>query len=123
MTRPTLPVLFQRFEGLVVFVAAIVAFQASGYAWILFAVGLLAPDISMAGYLKNNVWGAYLYNLGHSYVLPVLLLLLGYNLDASALLVTGTIWIAHIGMDRAAGYGLKELAGFAHTHLGRINFK
>jgi hypothetical protein len=30
------------------------------------------------------------------------------------------IWLAHIGFDRALGYGLKYVAGFASTHLGRI---
>jgi hypothetical protein len=30
------------------------------------------------------------------------------------------IWLAHIGIDRALGYGLKYRTGFANTHLGRI---
>ncbi len=31
------------------------------------------------------------------------------------------IWIAHIAMDRALGYGLKPSpTGFTDTHLGRI---
>ena len=30
------------------------------------------------------------------------------------------IWIAHIGLDRALGYGLKYATGFGDTHLGRI---
>ena len=30
------------------------------------------------------------------------------------------IWLAHIGIDRALGFGLKYEAGFAFTHLGRI---
>jgi hypothetical protein len=30
------------------------------------------------------------------------------------------IWLAHIGIDRMLGYGLKYGAGFAFTHLGRI---
>lgn len=30
------------------------------------------------------------------------------------------IWFAHIGMDRALGYGLKYPSGFRETHLGRI---
>ena len=28
------------------------------------------------------------------------------------------IWAAHIGFDRALGYGLKYAAGFGVTHLG-----
>jgi hypothetical protein len=30
------------------------------------------------------------------------------------------IWLAHIGFDRALGYGLKYTSGFGFTHLGRI---
>ena len=30
------------------------------------------------------------------------------------------IWFAHIGMDRALGYGLKYDADFKDTHLRRI---
>ena len=30
------------------------------------------------------------------------------------------IWIAHIGMDRLLGYGLKYPSGFRDTHLGAI---
>jgi hypothetical protein len=30
------------------------------------------------------------------------------------------IWLAHIGFDRALGYGLKYAGGFGFTHLERI---
>ena len=30
------------------------------------------------------------------------------------------VWAAHVGLDRALGYGLKLPAGFQHTHLGQI---
>jgi hypothetical protein len=33
------------------------------------------------------------------------------------------IWLAHVGFDRALGYGLKYATGFADTHLGRIGRK
>ncbi|HLA02836.1 MAG TPA: DUF4260 family protein [Aestuariivirga sp.] len=29
-------------------------------------------------------------------------------------------WLAHIGLDRAIGYGLKYASDFRDTHLGRI---
>jgi hypothetical protein len=38
----------------------------------------------------------------------------------SAALAIGAIWVAHIGMDRMLGYGLKYGDDFTHTHLGRI---
>ena len=33
-------------------------------------------------------------------------------------LALGLIWLAHIGFDRALGYGLKSASGFRDTHLG-----
>jgi hypothetical protein len=30
------------------------------------------------------------------------------------------VWAAHIGADRAVGYGLKYPTGFEDTHLGRV---
>lgn len=30
------------------------------------------------------------------------------------------IWVAHIGFDRAAGYGIKYSSSFFDTHLGRV---
>lgn len=30
------------------------------------------------------------------------------------------IWLAHIGMDRMLGYGLKYPTDFKDTHLGRL---
>jgi hypothetical protein len=35
-------------------------------------------------------------------------------------LVIALIWLAHIGLDRALGYGLKLTTAFGETHLGRI---
>ncbi|TME29762.1 MAG: DUF4260 family protein, partial [Chloroflexi bacterium] len=32
----------------------------------------------------------------------------------------GAILIAHIGIDRASGFGLKYATSFQDTHLGRI---
>jgi hypothetical protein len=33
-------------------------------------------------------------------------------------LALGLLWLAHIGMDRLARYGLKYDVSFQHTHLG-----
>ncbi|KKB35215.1 hypothetical protein QY97_01956 [Bacillus thermotolerans] len=35
-------------------------------------------------------------------------------------LAVGLIWSAHIGMDRAIGYGLKYSTHFKDTHLNRV---
>ncbi|RUR71319.1 DUF4260 family protein [Variovorax guangxiensis] len=109
-----------RLEGAVVLGVALAAYAQFGTGWGVFALWLLAPDLSLLGYLAGPRTGAALYNAAHSYVGPVLLLTLGV-LAAMPWAVAGSlIWLAHIGMDHALGYGLKYASGFAATHLGRI---
>jgi hypothetical protein len=109
-----------RLEGAVVLGVALAAYAQFGLGWGVFALWLLAPDLSLLGYLAGPRVGAALYNAAHSYAGPVLLLALGV-LAAMPWAVAGSlVWLAHIGMDRALGYGLKYAAGFAFTHLGRI---
>jgi hypothetical protein len=54
---------------------------------------------------------------------PVTLLTLGFGFATPLTLSIAMIWLAHIGFDRALGYGLKYAAGFTFTHLGRIGRK
>ncbi|MDO9405368.1 MAG: DUF4260 domain-containing protein [Polaromonas sp.] len=109
-----------RLEGAVVLGVALAAYAQFGAGWGVFALWLLAPDLSLLGYFAGPRVGAALYNAAHSYAGPVLLLALGV-LAAMPWAVAGSlVWLAHIGMDRALGYGLKYAAGFAFTHLGRI---
>jgi hypothetical protein len=44
--------------------------------------------------------------------------MLGLGLDVPMLLQASLIWFAHIGFDRALGFGLKFPLGFRVTHLG-----
>ena len=41
-----------------------------------------------------------------------------YFLDGA--LAVGLVWLAHIGIDRALGYGLKYPTHFEDTHLQRV---
>lgn len=107
-----------RLEGAVVLAAAVVAYRQTGWSWGLFAALFLVPDVSMLGYLRGARVGARCYNAMHTYIAP--------GACATASLVAGwplaipLIWVAHIGFDRALGYGLKLDTGFRDTHLGRI---
>jgi Domain of unknown function (DUF4260) len=74
----------------------------------------------MLGYLAGPRVGAALYNLVHALPLPVLLGATGLLGDAPWLVVGALIWLAHIGMDRTVGYGLKYPTGAKDTHLGRV---
>lgn len=111
---------FLRLEGLVILGVALWLYNDIGYSWWWFALGLLIPDVSMAGYAVNNRVGAFVYNLGHSLAFPLLVAFLGYTQESNVVLAIGLIWLAHVGMDRAFGFGLKKKSGFKYTHLGDI---
>ena len=114
------PIPLQRVEGLALLVLAVVLFAWSDSTWWWFGLLLLAPDLSMVGYLKDARVGAAIYNIGHWLLWPASLLALGIATSRSSLVAAGSIWLAHIGMDRALGYGLKLEDAFTHTHLGWI---
>lgn len=109
-----------RLEGLVILIAASVAYSKFGLGWGTFALFFLAPDLSLLGYLAGSKIGAISYNLAHSYSGAVACLAASLILSAPIILGVGLIWCAHIGFDRALGYGLKYSDGFTFTHLGRI---
>ncbi|HVG47704.1 MAG TPA: DUF4260 domain-containing protein [Rubellimicrobium sp.] len=111
------PNLILRAEGLAVLVASVWVYAALGSGWWLLAVLILAPDLSMLGYLAGARVGAALYNAAHTYVVPLALLALGQSGAVPLGTALGLIWAAHIGMDRVLGYGLKYPWGFKATHL------
>jgi len=109
-----------RFEGLAALVtgAAIYLGQGGDPLWLVPL--LLAVDVSMVGYLAGPRAGAVAYNVAHNWATGLLVLTAGWWLPSAALLLVGSVLIAHTGMDRLAGYGLKYPTAFADTHLGRI---
>jgi len=109
-----------RLEGLAAFVVAAALYWQTGYGWGVFALAFLAPDIAFLGYLAGDRVGAIAYNCTHSYLGAVAMLLGSVYFTSPELFAAGLIWCAHIGADRALGYGLKYGSGFGHTHLGRI---
>jgi Domain of unknown function (DUF4260) len=110
-----------RLEGLGLLALCVLLYANSGLSWTAFAIVFFAPDLSFLGYLAGPRVGAVAYNLAHDTCVPLLLVILGYIFAAHAyVLAISLIWLAHIGLDRALGYGLKYQAGFGYTHLGRI---
>jgi hypothetical protein len=110
--------LLLRAEGLLVGVAAIAVYTWLGASWWLFAALILAPDLSAFGYMRGPRTGAAWYNAAHTYVAPAVVGLAGTFGHLPLLLAVALIWTAHIGLDRAMGYGLKLPGGFKVTHLG-----
>jgi hypothetical protein len=109
-----------RLEGLTLFAGMTMLYGFWGGPWWVYAVLFLAPDISFLGYLAGPKAGALGYNALHSYIVPMALMTAGFGFAPPLLLTIAMIWLAHIGFDRALGYGLKYSAGFGFTHLGRI---
>ena len=75
----------------------------------------------MAGYLANTSVGAAIYNSVHTETPPILLLCTALARDNKSAAGLALCWLAHIGMDRMLGFGLKYGTGFTHTHLGKID--
>jgi len=105
------------------FVLAIILFNQLQYAWYIFPLLLLLPDVSMLGYVFNTKAGAFLYNLFHHKATAVVVLAAGFWLNSQPLLLAGVILLGHAAMDRMQGYGLKYNDDFKHTHLGWIGKK
>ena len=111
--------LLLKLEGGLELGAAILAYGVLGGGWLMFAVLLLVPDLSMLGYLAGNRIGAAVYNAAHTYLTPALLAGLAWALHAPEwVTLVALIWAAHIGADRLLGFGLKYPEGFKPTHLG-----
>jgi Domain of unknown function (DUF4260) len=109
-----------RLEGLALFIGMTVLYAIWDGSWWVYGILFLAPDISFAGYLAGPRAGAMMYNAAHSYMAPIALMTAGFAISSPLVLSIAMIWLAHIGIDRALGYGLKYSRGFGFTHLGRI---
>jgi hypothetical protein len=116
-----MPLRILRSEGLVLLAVALAAFfGALDEPYWLVPLVLFAPDLLMVGYARSTRTGAALYNLAHSYPAPALLGTIALATSNHLWQAVALVWFAHIGMDRALGYGLKYDDSFTHTHLGTI---
>ncbi len=117
LTRPRL---LLRIEALALLVLALVIYWAIDGSWGLFFALVLVPDIGLLGYVAGRRIGAFCYNVTHFAALPFGL---GVLAAAGGVRIAGLvslIWIAHIGIDRALGLGLKYATDPKDTHLGRV---
>jgi hypothetical protein len=109
-----------RAEGAATFAAGLAGFLFLGLPWWAFLLLLIVPDVSMVGHLRGPRVGAIVYNLVHDLATGVAVAGLGLAIGSVPLAAAGAILVAHSGMDRMAGYGLKFPDAFRNTHLGRI---
>ena len=117
---PGLVAILLRAEYVAIGVSGVVLWFAQGGSLIWLVPALLAPDLSIAGYAAGPRIGAVVYNAVHNLVLALGLVGIGVLVASTPLVLAGAVLIAHIGMDRTSGFGLKYVTSFQDTHLGRI---
>lgn len=115
------PATLLRIEGAALFVLCVYLYHLTGAGWGLFLLLFLWPDLFMLGYLGGARLGASLYNLAHVEALPLVLAGAAYGMHRIMLLAFALIWLAHIALDRALGFGLKYPTFFKDTHLQRVD--
>ena len=109
-----------RLEGVTLFAGMTLLYGIWDGSWWVYAILFFVPDVSFAAYLAGPRFGAMVYNAAHSYLAPMTMMTTGFVTSSPLVLSIAMIWLAHIGIDRALGYGLKYTKGFGFTHLGRI---
>ena len=114
------PATLLRVEGAALLALGVLLYWVNGGSWLLFGVLLLAPDLSMLGYLAGPKVGAAIYNAFHTYAMPAVVGASGVIFASPVAIAVALIWFAHIGMDRTVGYGLKYPTSFKDTHLQRV---
>jgi hypothetical protein len=114
------PKLLLRLEGAALLATAIFICFRIGVDWRLFALLFFFSDLSFIAYLAGPRAGAAAYNSVHTTVAPLAYGAVAFLLGSSLVIHIAVIHLAHIGFDRALGFGLKYGTAFADTHLGRL---
>jgi len=104
-------------ENALILISSVYFYSYCQFEWTVFAILFLSPDIFMIGYLLDKTRGAHIYNIGHTYLLPVILLSCGLIAKQQMFSMLALIWIAHIAADRTLGFGLKYTSGFKDSDL------
>jgi uncharacterized membrane protein len=100
--------------------AALALYIDADYSVLALVVLFLVPDLSFAAYAAGPATGSAVYNAVHTTLWPLVMGAAGVVGESSTLTQVALIWLAHIGVDRAAGYGLKYPSAFKDTHLQRV---
>jgi hypothetical protein len=108
-------------EGLIICLFALYWYFKLGGGWQMLVLLFFTPDVSMIGYLQNSKIGSYIYNFVHNYILGLALFVIGVMYMQNELIgLYSFILIAHVGLDRFCGFGLKYPSHFKDTHLQKV---
>jgi hypothetical protein len=120
MNLDRLPRVLLRLEGLALAVGALLVYADADYSWLALVALALAPDVSFVGLLGGPRVAAAAYNAAHTLAVPIGLATAGVLANSSLAVQLALIWLAHIGVDRLVGYGLRYPTRFKETHLQRV---
>jgi hypothetical protein len=107
-------------EGVAVFAAALALYIDADFSILALALLFLAPDLAFIAFLIDPRAGAIVYDLVHVEVWPVLLGAYGALAGEQLAVQIALIWLAHLGLDRAVGYGLRYPDAPGESHLDRV---
>ena len=105
--------------GLLILFSAI-NFHLYPGTWGFYLTLFFMSDVSFVLFVITKKLGAIAYNVFHHQGVLAILFLLGFILHNDLIMKIGLIFLAHSTFDRVAGYGLKYLDNFDHTHLGWV---
>jgi hypothetical protein len=120
VTLERLPRVLLRLEGLALAVGTLLIYADADYSWVMLLALALAPDVSFVGLLGGPRVAAAAYNAAHTSAVPIGLATAGVLADSRLAIQLALIWLAHIGIDRLLGYGLRYPTRFEDTHLQRV---
>jgi uncharacterized protein DUF4260 len=115
-----MPRLLLRLEGVVLAAATLAVYLHLDYSVLALVAILVAVDLSLVGFLFGPKAGSLTYNLAHTTAVPLVLGAAGVLGDEGTLVQVALAWLAHLGIDRALGLGLKYSTAFTDTHLQRV---
>jgi hypothetical protein len=108
-------------EGLLVGLAGLAGYVLNGGDLPLFALLFMTPDLAMAGYLRDDKTGAFMYDIVHNYGCAILIIGTGLFVLRNAFIVQyGFLLVSHISIDRFLGFGLKYPKGFKESHIQKL---
>jgi hypothetical protein len=107
-------------EGAVVFAAALALYVDADFSVLALVLAFLAPDLAFLAFLIGPRAGAIAYDVAHLEAWPVLLGAVGLLADEPLPVQVALIWLAHLGLDRALGYGLRYPDAPRESHLDRV---
>ena len=79
----TMPALLLKLESAATALGALAIYIHLGGSALLFVLLILAPDLSMIGYARNVAIGAMVYNVVHTYALPIALALIAVAIGST----------------------------------------